>query len=62
MFFATSLVGIVCSSSNDANFTPRVLYLYNTKAQQIICLIKFDEDIQAVKLNYLLFTLFVYIV
>ncbi|KAH7819870.1 Autophagy-related protein 18 B (Atg18B) [Monocercomonoides exilis] len=50
MFFSTSLLAVVCNSSVE-NFTPRVLYLYNTKIDQVICLLRFNEDIQSVKLN-----------
>ncbi|KAH7821313.1 Autophagy-related protein 18 A (Atg18A) [Monocercomonoides exilis] len=50
MFFSTSLLAVVCDSSVE-NFTPRVLYLYNTKIDQVICLLRFNEDIQSVKLN-----------
>jgi hypothetical protein len=51
MFFSTSLLAVVCSST-DANFSSNVLYLYNTKVEQIICLLRFNEEIQAVKLNH----------
>ncbi|KAK2952208.1 putative WD repeat domain phosphoinositide-interacting protein 2 [Blattamonas nauphoetae] len=50
MFFSTSLLAVVCNDK-DENFTPRVLYLYNTKIDQVICLLRFNEDIQGVKLN-----------
>lgn len=51
MFFSTSLLAVVCASS-DTNFSANVLYLYNTKVEQIICLLRFNEDVHAVKLNH----------
>lgn len=50
MFFSTSLLAVVCNSTVE-NFTPRVLYLYNTKIDQVICLLRFNEDIQGIRLN-----------
>lgn len=50
MFFSTSLLAVVCNSTVE-HFTPKILYLYNTKIDQVICLLRFNEDIQGVKLN-----------
>ena len=50
MFFSTSLLAVVCNSTVD-HFTPKILYLYNTKIDQVICLLRFNEEIQGVKLN-----------
>ncbi|KAK2959107.1 putative WD repeat domain phosphoinositide-interacting protein 2 [Blattamonas nauphoetae] len=50
MYFSTSLLAVVCNDK-DENFNPRVLYLFNTKIDQVICLLRFNEDIQGVKLN-----------
>ncbi|KAA6403163.1 MAG: putative WD repeat domain phosphoinositide-interacting protein 2 [Streblomastix strix] len=53
MFFSTSLLAVVCASDDpkEENFSKKVLYLYNTKIDHVICLLRFAEDIHSVILN-----------
>jgi hypothetical protein len=50
MLFSTSLLAVVCNSSEE-HFTKKILFLYNTKVGQVICMLRFKEDICGVKLN-----------
>ncbi|KAK2962325.1 putative WD repeat domain phosphoinositide-interacting protein 2 [Blattamonas nauphoetae] len=50
MFYSTSLLAFVCDSQ-DADHNRTVLYMYNTKIDQIICLLRFAEEIQTVRFN-----------
>ncbi|KAK2952104.1 putative WD repeat domain phosphoinositide-interacting protein 2 [Blattamonas nauphoetae] len=50
MFYSTSLIAIVCDSV-DRDHDRKILYLFNTKIEQVICLLRFSEDIQAVRFN-----------
>jgi hypothetical protein len=51
MFFSTSLLAVVCASQ-DSNFSSNVLYLYNIKVEQIICVLRFNEEIDSVKFSH----------